>query len=51
MRTRTNDKRVNYSHGHAQTKQQVGLYIAEALLVHFWCMDEPHVNTDSQDSP
>jgi hypothetical protein len=24
MKIRTNDKRVNYSHGPAQTKQQVG---------------------------
>jgi hypothetical protein len=34
MGTRTNDKEVNYSHGFAQTKQQVGSCVVEALLVH-----------------
>jgi hypothetical protein len=29
-----NDNQVNYSHGLAQTKQQVGLCITGALLVH-----------------
>jgi len=31
---RTNDKRVNYSHEFAQTKQQVGWCIVGAILVH-----------------
>jgi len=34
MRTRKIDKQVNYSHGLAQTKQQVGWCIAGTLLVH-----------------
>jgi len=34
MRIKTNDKQVNYSHGPAQTKQQVGECVAKALLVH-----------------
>ncbi len=41
------DNQFNYSHGPAQTKQQVGLCIVAA----FWCMDESSVNTNSQDSP
>jgi hypothetical protein len=32
--TRTSDKRVNYSHGYAQTKQQVGYCIDGTFLVH-----------------
>jgi hypothetical protein len=31
---RKSDKQVNYSHGPAQTKQQVGECIVELLLVH-----------------
>jgi hypothetical protein len=34
MGTRKSDKQVNYSHGPAQTKQQVGLCIIGAFLVH-----------------
>ncbi len=34
MGTRKIDKKLNYSHGFAQTKQQVGYYIVGALLVH-----------------
>jgi len=41
------DKQFIYSHGPAQTKQQVGY----CVIIAFWCMDEPWVNTDSQDSP
>ncbi len=41
------DKQINCSHMHAQTKQHVGQCVVGA----FWCIDEPRVNTDSQDSP
>jgi len=34
MGTRTCDKHVNYSHGFAQTKQQVGSCVVGTLLVH-----------------
>jgi hypothetical protein len=34
MGTKKNDKLVNYSHKPAQTKQQVGLCVVRALLVH-----------------
>ncbi len=34
MGTRKIDKQLNYSHGPAQTKQQVGQCIVKALLVH-----------------
>ncbi len=34
VKTKTNDKQVNYSHGFAQTKQQVGWWIVGAFLVH-----------------
>jgi hypothetical protein len=34
MGTRTNDKWVNYSHGLAQTKQEVGYCIVITLLMH-----------------
>ncbi len=37
----------NHSHGPTQTKHQVDQCVLGAL----WCMDEPQVNTDSQDSP
>jgi hypothetical protein len=34
MGTTTNDKQINYSHGPAQIKQQVGLCIVGAFLMH-----------------
>jgi hypothetical protein len=34
MGTRKSDKQVNYSHGPAQTKQQVGYCVVGTLLVH-----------------
>jgi len=34
MKIKTNDKQVNYSHGLAQTKQQVGACVTKTLLVH-----------------
>jgi len=38
--TRKIDKHFTYSHGLAQTKQQVGSCIVAAL----WCIDEPRAN-------
>jgi hypothetical protein len=46
MGTRTSDKRMNYSHGLTQTKQQAVLCIVGALLVH----GRPKANIDSRDS-
>jgi hypothetical protein len=34
MGTRESDKQVDYSHGLAQTKQQVGKCVVGAFLVH-----------------
>jgi len=34
MGTRMNDKWVNYSHGPAQTKQQIGYCVVETFFVH-----------------
>jgi hypothetical protein len=41
------NKRVNYSHGPAQIKQQVGYCIVEAFLVH----GQARANMNSQHSP
>jgi hypothetical protein len=45
MRTRTSDKRVNYSHGRHKPNNK----LVSAKLEYFWCTDEPHANMDSQD--
>jgi len=34
MVIKTSDKRVNYSHGLAQTKQQVGYFVVGTFLMH-----------------
>ncbi len=47
MGTRKINKQFYYSHGLAQTKQQVGLCVVGTL----WCTDKPRANTNSQDSP
>jgi hypothetical protein len=39
IRIRTSDKRVNYSHGPAQTEQHVGWCVVGTLLVHKQAID------------
>jgi hypothetical protein len=47
MGLRKIDNQLIYSHGLAQTKQQVGYYLVGTL----WCTNEPRATMDSQDSP